>query len=130
MQRDDDNYESPGGWTDIKPDVFAGAPFMMYGNHFKSGSARLKAFVENPRAFLRGDTVTVAVNVEEDPELEPRFETVEVAGEALEGVGPTTRISTWIVNHHRTLQRMILYATATVSPDEDAVYVTAWKQEP
>lgn len=132
MQQEEDNYESPGRWTEIKPDVFRGAPFKMYGNHFKSGSARLKAFVESPRAFLRGDTVTVVVLEQPQEEgLPPQARVEHVKGEEIPGekVNERTRVSTWIVNHDRTLQRMILYATATVDEAENAVYVTAYKQE-
>lgn len=119
MVENGDEYVPPDGWSDITPDIFANAPFKVYANHFKSGSDRLKAFINDPRGFLTGAF----------------FEEYGFDGEPIEGVGQDTHVATWITNHENTLLRMILYATAIVSPadapdGENSVAVTLYKHGP
>lgn len=88
MQNQDDYvYVQPPGWERVKPDAFGDdAPFEMYVNHFQSSSPRADAFIKEPRRFLMGEVLE-------------EFEGVR--GEEIVGVGPETRIQTWITNHHR-----------------------------
>jgi len=119
MVENGNEYVPPSGWVDITPDIFADAPFKVYANHFKSGSDRLKAFINDPRAFLTGAF----------------FEEYGFDGEPIEGVGDNTQVRTFFTNHHNTLLRMILYATAIVSPSattdgDDSVSLTLYKHGP
>src|SRR5512141_2955243 len=112
MQNQDDyDYVQPPGWERVAPEAFADAPFEMYVNNFKSSDPRTEAFLHDPRRFLMG---------------EPMEDFGGVQGEAIEGVGPETRIQTWVTNHHKTLSHMFLDATALKStePDDDTVSLT------
>jgi hypothetical protein len=51
-----------------------------------------------------------------------------VPGIAIEGVGPSWRVATTIRNHHRGLNPRITRFVATVSGDEETVYLDAVKQ--
>lgn len=114
MQGDDYEYVPPAGWELVEPDAFADAPFRLYVNHFQSSSPRAEAFLHDPRRFLSGADM----------------EDFGLTGEAIDGVGAETRIQTWVTNHHKTLQHMVLYATATVSLEDDVVSLTLYKKEP
>ena len=127
MVENGDEYVPPSGWVDITPDIFREndppAPFTVYANHFKSGSPRLKAFVDDPRGFLRGGYLNEDFGME---------------GDTLAAVAEDTEVRTFFTNHHNTLLRMILYATAIVSPSssnetpdgENSVTLTLYKHGP
>ena len=122
-----DEYVPPSGWVDITPDIFRDndppAPFKVYANHFKSSTPRLKAFIDDPRGYLRGNY--------SDQEF-------WIEGDALPDVQEDTHVRTFFTNHHNTLLRMILYATAIVSPSssndapdgENSVTLTLYKHGP
>ncbi len=114
QSQDDYDYVQPPGWERVEPAAFADAPFEVYVNNFSSSTARSEAFLHDPRRFLMGEVMEAFGGVE---------------GEAIKGVGPDTRIQTWITNHHRTLSRMVLYATAIVSPADDTVSLTLYKKD-
>ena len=111
----DDDYVAPGQWEKVTPAAFDGAPFEMWVNNFKSSEPRTEAFLHDPRSFLLGLPME-------------GYEGVE--GEPIEGITAETRIQTWVTNHHKTLQHMVLYATAIRSTEEDTVSLTLYKKEP
>jgi hypothetical protein len=113
--QDDYDYVQPPGWVQVKPDAFADAPFEMWVNNFKSSEPRTEAFLHDPRAFLTGQVMEDYGGVK---------------GEPIEGVTSETRIQTWITNHHKTLEHMVLYASAIRSTEENTVSLTLYKKEP
>jgi hypothetical protein len=116
MKGDEPASEEMPQWVRIGEEVpeLRDAPFRLYFRAFSSSSAAANAFIRDPRGSLSGQTGE-------------GFEDVEPA--PIEGVGPETRISTFVINHHRTLARRIIYTTATVADDDDVVGVTIYKLE-
>lgn len=112
-----DEYMPPDGWKKVEIPIFGENPgITVWANHFKSGSERLDALMKDPRRFLTGQ------------DMSDLYEGLK--GEAIEVVKETTRVSTWITNHENSLLRMVLYATAIVSTEEDSCYLTLWKHKP
>lgn len=110
-----DDYVPPDGWARVTPDAFVGAPFEMWVNNFKSSEKRTEAFLHDPRAFLRGEVMEAYEGVK---------------GEPIEGITAETTIQTWITNHHKTLEHMVLYVSALRSTEENTVSLTMYKMEP
>ncbi len=75
----------------------------------------LRRFIVRPLESLVG----------EPDESEPRY---FVPGIAIEGIDPSWRVVTTIRNHHRGLNPRITRFVATVSGDEETVYLDAVKQ--
>lgn len=55
---------------------------------------------------------------------------LRVLVEEIDEVRDDWHITTFIVNHHRTLSRIHLYVMAVVAPDEGTVAVTIYKENP
>jgi hypothetical protein len=96
------------GWHEIdisrlQPPDGTPIPFRLYGNRFKSSSPDSEAFLHDP--------VPALVN-------------------GIAEVDAGWQVTSFVVNHHRTLSKIHLYALAIVAPDEKTVAVTWYKQPP
>lgn len=83
-------------------------PFRLIANRFKSSSPESESFIHDPlRALIWAQETE----------------------RSLEGFGLTAdwKVTTQVVNHHRTLSATHLYALATVDSDEETVGVTLVK---
>lgn len=116
MKYEDQEFEQMPGWVRLGEDVpeLRDAPFKLWFRAFKSSSREAEAFLHDPRRSMRGEPVE-------------GFEDAETS--AIEGVGPEARVGTFVVNHHRTLSRRIIYTMATVADDDDVVGLTVYKLE-
>ena len=113
-ERTDRASGDTNGWIEI--DVSAldpgdgnPIPFRLVANRFKSSTDDCEAFIHDPLG------VFLAASTELD---------------ALSAVKPDWHVSTFVVNHHRTLSAMHLYALATVNAAESTVGVTLVKYPP
>ena len=95
------------GWHEVDLSVVTPpdgeVPFRLFVNRFKSSSPDSEAFLHDPRRELEG---------------------------AIRGFDEGWRVSTFIVNHHRTLSYRHLYALAAAYPGEQTVGLTIVKQNP
>jgi hypothetical protein len=95
------------GWHEIDLSVIEppkeGIPFRLFVNRFKSSSPESEAFLHDPRRELAA---------------------------AIAGFDGDWRVSTFIVNHHRTLSYRHVYVMAAASSEEQTVGLTIVKQNP
>ena len=77
-------------------------PFHLFVNRFESSSPDSERFLHDPRKEL---------------------------GATVDGFGDDWKVSTFIVNHHRTLSVKHVYVMATASPSEQAVGLTIYKKD-
>lgn len=102
------------GWveldvTALKPEDMDQVPFRLVANRFKSSSPDSEAFIHDPLNAL----------------LQARAQV-----EALWPVEEDWRVTTFVINHHKTLSHVHVYAMGVVSPAEKTVGVTIYKQDP
>ena len=100
------------GWVEIdlsalKPRGEDELPFRLVANRFKSSSPDSEAFIHDPLTYL----------------LETRGDAA-----ALRSVDPTWHVSTFVINHHRTLSKVHVYAMAAASDEEKTIGVTIYKK--
>ncbi len=102
----DDNANDTAGWyeIDLSPIRPPGEemPFRLFVNRFESSSPDSEEFIHDPRKQLAG---------------------------AVEEFSDDWKVTTFIVNHHRTLSYKHVYAMATSSSAEQTVGLTIFKKD-
>jgi len=106
------NSEPPTGWIEVDLSAIKPGedelPFRLVVNRFKSSSDDAERFIHDPRGYFQATGEGVP---------------------ALQHVADDWHVSTFIINHHRTLSRVHVYAMAAVSDEEKTVGVTIYKKE-
>ena len=101
----DGNPNDTAGWyeIDLSPIQPAGweMPFRLFVNRFESSSPDSERFLHDPRKELGG---------------------------LIDDFNDDWKVTTFVINHHRTLSYKHLYVMATSSSSEQTVGVTAYKQ--
>jgi hypothetical protein len=114
---DEDEVEGgdePAGWHEfnldpIKPTDGTEIPFRLLANRFKSSTDASENFIHDPRTeFIKA--------AEED------------GIEAFKDIDDTWAVSTFVVNHQRTLSFTHLYAVVAVDKNDSTVGVTLVKK--
>lgn len=82
-------------------------PFRLLAKRFKSSSTDSERFIHDPLQVLTE---------------QPVFKDA--------GVDLRWRVTTFVVNHQRTLSRIYMFAMVVVAPEEQTVAVTIYKQAP
>ncbi|MFI5260917.1 MAG: hypothetical protein ACHQZR_00015 [Candidatus Limnocylindrales bacterium] len=89
--------------TDLKPTDGSPIPFRVLAKRLKSSSPDSERFIHDP---------------------------LQVLVEEIDEVGDDWHVTTFVVNHHRTLSRIYMYVMVTVAPVEKTVGVTIYKVRP
>jgi hypothetical protein len=102
------------GWSEIdlsvlRPDNDDELPYKLVVNRYKSSSPDSEAFIHDPLSQIlkARDSVPAFADVDE-----------------------SWHVSTFVINHHRTLSVRHVYAMVTVSAEETTVGVTIYKENP
>ncbi len=104
----------PSGWVELnvsalEPDDGTSIPFTLMAHRFKSSTPECEAFIHSPLGVLLEAARTNAT-----------LRSLELT--------PDWHVTTFVVNHHRTLSATHLYAMAAVDPDEKTVGITLVKR--
>ncbi len=102
------------GWVELdisalEPHDETSIPFRLVAHRFKSSTPECEAFIHNPLGVLLEAARTNAT-----------LRSLELT--------PDWHVTTFVVNHHRTLSATHLYAMAAVDADEQTVGVTLVKR--
>ncbi len=103
----DGNDNATAGWHEIdlspiQPPDDGEMPFRLFVNRFESSSPDSEQFLHDPRAQLAG---------------------------AIEEFSDDWKVTTFIINHHRTLSYKHVYAMAASSTSEQTVGLTIYKKD-
>ena len=83
-------------------------PFRLFAKRFKSSSPNSEWFLHDPLRVLASE--------------------LDLGPDAPYRIDDSWMVTTFVVNHHRKLNRIHLFATAVVAPDERTVALTIYKQ--
>jgi hypothetical protein len=111
-----DENERPAGWDKVDLDWLIppgeeALPFTLIANRFTSSTDESEDFIHDPLRVL----------IEAQWSLDPPLDFV---------IDEEWTVTTFIVNHHQTLQARHLYATAALKSDEKTAGVTIVKKKP
>jgi len=132
MFKDDDlaqRYEErgiPTEWRDITPDEMAPA-YRLYWKGFKSPSGNLDGTDEFWRAIRDPDGESLGPPDDGEELIHNPVKALRKAG-LISVEDPPPHISTLIVNHHKSLERFIVYAMVLVSQNPSTVGMTLVKE--
>ena len=100
----------PSGWLELGLDGLGlpgtEVPFRLFARRFKSSSPDAEWFLHDPLGML-----------------------LEERAFADSGFNRSWKITTFVVNHHRTLSRIQLSTMAVVAPEEQTVALTIYKKD-